>query len=140
MANTSISLPDGVTVGKFAPVAYYDSYMDCIRVYTHDRSVTEHRIDGFFTVHECNARHDLDPVYVGFTIKGVRHLFKEIGLPLDGVYKLAEVIDKLVRHRPGSMMSETLRLIYEKYEGQGELEIDLAEAAHTPPENTDTQR
>ncbi len=121
--------PDGLKLGAFKPVAYYDKHMDCIRVMTHDRSVTEHRINRFFTVHECNHRGSHDPEYVGFTIKGVRHMFDKIGLPLDGVYKLAEVIDKLVRYQPGSTTSETLKLIFRDYQATGDLEIDLKEAA-----------
>ena len=79
--------------------------------------------------HECNHRTSLDPEYVGFTIKGVRSLLAEIGLPLDRVYKLADVIDRIVRHRPGSMMSETLKLIYRDYEATGDLEVDLKDVA-----------
>ncbi len=129
MADEKATLPDGVSIEGFRPVAYYDKHMDCIRVLTHDRSVTEHRIDGFFTIHECNHRGPLDPQYVGFTIKGVRRMFKEVGLPLDRVYKLAELIDKLVRYQPGSMMSETLKLIYRDYAASGDLEVDLKDAA-----------
>lgn len=129
MTDNSVLLPDGVSVETFKPVAYYDQHMDFIRVMTRDVSVTEHRIDGFFTVHECNHRGSTDPRYVGFTIKGVRHLFNEIGLPLDGVYKLTEVIDRLVRYKPGSVMSETLKIIFEASEPTEDLEIDFKEAA-----------
>ena len=87
----TISLPDGVALADFVPVAYYDRHMDCIRVLTHDRSVTEHRIDRLFTVYECNHRGAFDPEYVGFSIKGVRALFDEIGLPLGKVYRLADL-------------------------------------------------
>lgn len=118
-------LPADVSLGAFGPVAYYDQYMDCIRVVTHDRSVTEHRIDGFFTLHECNHRGPFDPEYVGFTIKGVHHLFNEVGIPFAGVLKLADLISKLVAHRPGSMMSETLRLIFKDFAASGDLRIDL---------------
>ena len=129
MAEDTVTLPEGVSMEAFTPVAYYDKHMDCIRVITQDRSVTEHRIDGFFTVHECNHRGPLDPHYAGFTIKGVRHLFQQIGLPLNRVYRLAELIDKLVHYQPGSMMSETLKLIFRDYEAAGDLEVDLKEAA-----------
>lgn len=125
----TLELPSEIEFGKFVPVAYYDKHMDCIRVVTQDRSVTEHRLDGFFTLHECNHRGPLDPQYVGFTIKGVSHLFAEIGIPLDRVYRLAELIDKLVRHQPGSMMAETLRLIFKSHENTGDLEVDLKHAA-----------
>lgn len=125
----AVSLPDGTEFGTFVPVAYYDKHMDCIRVLTRDRSVTEHRLDGFFTVYECNHRGKFDPQYIGFSIKGVRHLFERVGLSLDGVYKLAELIDRVVRHQPGSTMAETLRVIFGKYEDFGDLEIDLKDAA-----------
>jgi hypothetical protein len=125
----NVALPEGTAFSRFAPIAYYDKHMDCIRVLTHDRSVTEHRLDGFFTLCECNNRGPLDPEYVGFVIKGVRHLFAQAGLPLEGVYKLAELIDRLVRHQPSSTMSRMLRLIYKDYSGAGDLEIDFKDAA-----------
>lgn len=125
----AISLPEGVGLADFVPVAYYDKHMDCIRVLTHDRSVTEHRIDELFTVFECNYRGSFDPEYVGFAIKGVRSLFAEIGLPLDHVYRLADLIDRIVSHRPGSAMSELLRIIFKDYKSAGDLEINLMDAA-----------
>jgi hypothetical protein len=126
----AISLPEGATLQEFIPVAYYDKHMDCIRVLTHNRSVTEHRIDEVFTVCECNHRGPFDPQYVGFTIKGVRHLFKEIDLPLDGVYRLADIISRIVSHRPASAMAELLRLIFKDYQAEtGDLEVNLREAA-----------
>ena len=122
----TISLPEDISIATFSPVAYYDKHMDCIRVLTHDRSMTEHRIDGIFTVYECNHRGPCDPEYVGFAIKGVRHLFNEIGLPLEGVYRLADLIKRIVNHRPGSAMSELLRIIFKDYRPAGDLKIDLA--------------
>lgn len=129
MPESDVMLPERITFGEFVPVAYYDKHMDCIRVVTHDRSVTEHRLDGFFAIHECNHPEPFDPQYVGFTIKGIRHLFSQVGLPLDGVYKLAELIDRLVRHQPGSTMSEMLRLIYKDYGATADLEVDFKDAA-----------
>lgn len=129
MPETNIALPKGTTFGKFVPIAFYDKHMDCIRVITHDRSVTEHRLDGFITVLECNNRGRFDPLYVGFTIKGVRHLFAQIGMPLDGVYKLAELIDRIVHHQPGSAVAEVLKLVYQNYGATSDLEISFQEAA-----------
>jgi hypothetical protein len=122
----TISLPEGVSIATFSPVAYYDKHMDCIRILTHDRSMTEHRIDAVFTVYECNHRGSFDPEYVGFSIKGVRHLFSEMGLPLEGVYRLADLISRIVNHRPGSAMSELLRIIFKDYGSVTDLKIDLA--------------
>lgn len=126
---TAITLPDGVALEEFRPVAYFDKHMDCIRVLTHDRSVTEHRINEFYTLHELNDPGRLDPKYVGFTIKGVRALFAEVGLSLDHSYKLAEVIDRLVKYKPGSVMSETLSLIFNQYRSTGDLSIQVDRAA-----------
>ncbi len=75
----------------------------------------DHRIDEMFTVFECNHRGTFDPEYIGFSIKGVRNLFDEMDVPLEGVYRLADLIGKIVRHRPGSAMSELLRIIYKDY-------------------------
>lgn len=120
----AITLPDGVELAEFRPVAYFDKHMDCIRVFTHDRSVTEHRINEYYTLCEANHRGKFDPQYVGFVIKGVKQLFHEIGLPIDRSHKLADVIDKLVKHRPGSVMSETISLIFNQV-APGELSIEL---------------
>ena len=129
-ATENLTLPENVKLVTFSPVAYYDKHMDCIRVLTHDRSVTEHRIDDTFTVYECNHRNKrFDPEYVGFTIKGVRHLFNQVGLPLDRVYRLADLIQRLISHRHGSVMSELLRIIYRDYKATVDLEVDLSAAA-----------
>ncbi len=123
------TLPERLEVKRFVPVAYYDKHMDCIRVVTHDRSVTEVRLDGFLTLHECNRPGAHDPQYVGFTIKGIHHLFETVGLSLDRVYRLADLIDQLVKYRPGSTMSAMLGLVYEKHNTMGDLSIDMRQAA-----------
>jgi hypothetical protein len=123
---TKVTYPTGFELAEFRPIAYYDKHMDCIRVVTHDRSVTEHRISEFFTLHEPNHRLPFDPDYVGFTIKGIRGLFSDAGIALDGSYKLAEIIDRLVKYRPGSMMSETLRLIFKGDTGDLSVEMNAA--------------
>ena len=121
----TIRLPDDVVLEEFRPVAYFDKHMDCIRVLTHDRSVTEHRVNEFFTVYESNNRGDFDPQYVGFAIKGVKHLFNKVGLSLDKPHKLADIIDRLVKYSPGSVMSVTLDLIFSQYAATGDLNIDF---------------
>lgn len=129
MSDQAINLPQGTVLETFRPVAYFDKHMDCIRVLTHDRSVTEHRINEFYTLLEVNNRSAFDPQYVGFTIKGVRRMFKKVGLPLEGSSRLADLIDKLVKHQPGSVMSETLKLIFKDYASVGDLQVDLKNAA-----------
>jgi hypothetical protein len=122
-----IDLPGGTGVADFVPVAYYDKHMDCIRVFTHDRSVTEVRIDRTFTLHRCNRPSPMDPKYVGFTIKGVQHIFNEVGLPKDRVIRLAEIIDAMVKHHPGSAVSAVADLIFSGYQSAGDLRVDLSE-------------
>jgi hypothetical protein len=118
-----------MSLGTFSPAAYYDKHMDSIYVFTHDRSVTGHRIDEVFTVYECNHRTQFDPEYVGFAIKGVRHLFSQLNLPLDGVYRLTEIINKLVNYRPDTTMSEILRLFVNSCpKSVEEIEVSLADA------------
>lgn len=124
-----VTLPAGAALAAFVPVAYYDKHMDCIRVLVANRSVTEHRIDKMFTVFECNHRGEFDPEYVGFSIKGVRHLFSEIGVPLEGVYRLTDLIQRIVSHKPGSAMSELLKIIFKDYRTSGDLSIDMDRAA-----------
>ncbi len=125
----TVALPAGAALAAFTPVAYYDKHMDVIRVLVANRSVTENRIDPMFTVFECNHRGPFDPEYVGFAIKGVRHLFNEIGVPLEGVYRLTDLIQKVVTHRPGSAMSELLKMIFKDYQNVGDLRIDMDKAA-----------
>jgi hypothetical protein len=130
---SGIALPEGSHLAQFRPVAYFDKHMDCIRVVTHDRSVTEHRIDEFYTLHEVNNPGPFDPQYVGFTIKGVGRLFAEVKLPLDRSYRLAEIIDRIVKHKPGSVMSESLSLIFNQHRSAGDLsiQVDTAVAARS---------
>lgn len=122
-----VTLPEGVSLAEFTPVAYYDKHMDCIRVLVVNRSVSEHRIDETFTVFECNHRGPLDPEYAGFSIKGIRHLFNEIDLPLEGVYRLTDLIQRIVSYKPGSAMSELLKMIFRDYKHAGDLPVDLSD-------------
>lgn len=108
MGSSDPLLPDGVVLKPFQPVAFYDSYMDCIRVLILDRSVTEVRVDDSLTLYRTNHPETFDPNHVGFCLKGIRHLFTELGLPLDGVLRLTQIIDTLVKHRPGTMVSKIL--------------------------------
>lgn len=121
-------LPTDVGFGAFVPVAFYDKHMDCIRVLTHDRSVTEVRVDGTFTLHRCNHRSAMDPKYVGFTLKGVRHIFDEVGLPHDGVLTLANIMDAIVKHSPGSSVAAVADLIFAENKIMGDISIDMADA------------
>jgi hypothetical protein len=126
--SNAINLPEGIELAEFRPIAYFDKHMDCIRVLTHDLSVTEHRISEFFTVLETNHRTEFDPKYAGFTIKGVQQLFNDAGIPLEGTYKLVDIIDKLVKYRPGSVKSAMIDLIFDHVK-PGDLSVKLDQVA-----------
>lgn len=114
-------------LSDFRPLAYYDKHMDCIRVRILDCSVTEERINRIFTVLRPNHG-DLDNIpCVGFTIKGVRHLFEELGLPFQGVLLLSKIIDEIVKKFPAA----TVKNFTEPLIGRDEimnLEVNLNEA------------
>lgn len=115
-------------LAEFRPLAYYDKHLDCIRVQIRDCSISEKRINRIFTVMEPNYSTDFGSCYVGFTIKGIRHLFNQLGLPLEGSYQLAELLDRIVRRFPES----TVLNVTENLKGDkelGELQVDFAKAA-----------
>lgn len=83
---------------EFRPFAFYDKHLDCIRVQTRDCSFKEIRLDKIFTVLQAN--HTTGIEYVGFTIKGVRHLTERLGLPKTGPVMLAAIIDAIIKQNP----------------------------------------
>jgi hypothetical protein len=64
---------------------------------------------------------------VGFNIKGVRHLFEEIGLATKGVHRLTEIIDAIVRKYPDAVIDEVKRRFSPIIEDENlEVEVDSA--------------
>ena len=91
----------------FQPVAYFDKHMDCVRVLIQDVSVTEERLNEYFTV--ARANHGLNAgSNVGFTIKGIALLFVQIGLPLKGVHDLVAILDGIVKAIPHTAVKRVL--------------------------------
>ncbi|MFZ2445134.1 MAG: hypothetical protein WAW37_02135 [Syntrophobacteraceae bacterium] len=86
----------------FRPCAYYDKHLDCIRVQVRDCSFTEIRLNEAFTIYQAN--HVSCAEYIGFSIKGIRHLFEELKLPRakERPYIIAEIIDAAVKANPGA--------------------------------------
>lgn len=123
----ALDLSDFAEIGEFKPVAYYDPHMDFIRVCTHDASVTELRFDEFLTLHQCNSRSDTCPEFVGFTLKGIKHLFDELRVPLEGVIPLTALIDQIVKHQPGTQMTLMLQMCRNNLAESQDLTVDLQE-------------
>ncbi|MCL5405127.1 MAG: hypothetical protein M1398_00115 [Deltaproteobacteria bacterium] len=84
----------------FRPCAYFDKHLDCIRVQVSDCSFTEIRLNEAFTVYQRNHVSNLD--FVGFSIKGIRHLFEEHKLEnaKEGPYIVADIIDAMIKANP----------------------------------------
>lgn len=117
-------------LAQFTPFAYYDKHLDCIRVQIRDCSVTEHRLSRLFTILEANHIAAGFASTVGFTIKGARHLFNEMGLEVDRAWKLADLINEIVREYPHAAVSTVREFLVSKEAQQtSEMVIDFAEAA-----------
>lgn len=106
-ANTVVNdLPDFMAnhLEEFRPFAFYDKHLDCIRVQIRDCSVLEERKNKIFTV--LIANHSGSGALVGFNIKGVRHLFEQLGLERGAVYKLVDLMNMIVRLYPEQSVKE----------------------------------
>jgi hypothetical protein len=110
----------------FAPFAYWDKHLDCIRVQIRDCSVTEERLNRFFTVLVPN--HADTAHYVGFTVKGVRHLFEEVKLPLAGLVPLVEILDRIMKIYPDMAVKSVIEAVQRERVLQS-LQVDFAKAA-----------
>ncbi|WP_299683885.1 hypothetical protein [uncultured Tateyamaria sp.] len=123
----------GLEFESFQPIAYFDKHMDSIRVFTRDCSVTEVRFNGAVTLHQNNDfGHDGEPLYVGFTIKGIKFLLERAGLPQEGVVELSDIVNRLVKIDPASTMAAAIQLAfsYTKATAQDRhLKVDFSEAA-----------
>ena len=114
---------------EFRPFAYWDKHLDCIRVQIRDCSVTETRVNRIFTVLKANhCDYDLD---VGFTIKGVRHLFHEMGIPLSGVIRMSDLIHAIVEAFPEQTVKNVTETLSES-DAFLDLEVDLNETSQEP--------
>lgn len=115
----------GENLKPFRPFAYFDKHMDCIRVLVKDVSVIEVRQSDMFTVARPAHPSRFDEGRnVGFTIKGVAHLFNELGLPLSGVYQLVEILDEIIKKIPHT----TVKRVVDEFSAvlrQQNLSVDL---------------
>lgn len=92
----------------FVSMAYHDKHLDCIRVEIRDCSMTEHRCDEVFTVLEDNYPDDDQSKYVGFSIKGVAHVFDSLDIPLEGIHLVVEILDQLVKAYPHELVNAAM--------------------------------
>lgn len=100
-----IALEIGKLVGRqglrgFKPVAYYDFHMDCIRIELRDSSFSEERMNEVITLLEDNYPLPNRQATAGIMVKGVKHFFTEVGLPLEGIVRVTNILDELVKKYP----------------------------------------
>jgi len=84
----------------FQPSAHYDRHMDCIRIILRDCSMCERRLNGVLTIIEDNYPNSNQSSFAGLTIKGIKHLFSELGIPVGGVVHLTAVLDEIAKKYP----------------------------------------
>jgi hypothetical protein len=108
--------------GEFRPFAYYDKHLDCIRVQLIDCSFKEERKNRILTILRANH---LENKPAGFNIKGVRYLSEQLGLSTTGIYKITDLIDKLVKFFPDSA-SQQVQQLFLPLLAQQDLEVNLA--------------
>ncbi len=126
----SVSFIKYIGADEFKPFAYYDKHLDCIRVRIQDCSVVEERLSRIFTI--LKAAHPIESggdQLVGFNIKGIRHLFEQVGLPHEGVFKLVDIISEIVKVYPDTFVKkvrEEFIAVLEENEISVEVDIDQA--------------
>ena len=86
----------GVKTKAFSPVAYYDKFMDTIRVEFRDCSAHEKRISENLTVIVDNHPESSQAAFAGFVIKGIGHLFECLEIPKEGVLMVVDLINRML--------------------------------------------
>lgn len=110
------------SVQDFRPLAYYDKHLDCIRVQIKDCSFTEERINRFFTLWYAN--HTKSPEFIGFSIKGINHLFVSLWLPKSGPVRLAQILDEIVKHYADQTIKRIVKQIRQRFKSILQLPVD----------------
>jgi hypothetical protein len=106
----------------FRPVAYFNIHMDCIRIELRDCSFTEERVNKHITLLEDNYPGPHREVVAGIMIKGIKHLFIECGLRLEGIVQVTTILDQLVKRYPKFAEEEICKLV-----NQMDLSVDMSE-------------
>jgi hypothetical protein len=106
----------------FAPLAYYDKHMDCVRVELRDCSFTEERLNEHVTFLEDNYPAPGRSAVAGIMFKGVKHLFTKAGLPLEGVIHVTTILNQFVKNYPELVEERIWKIVNEM-----DLTVDMSE-------------
>lgn len=118
-----LSLMD-TEIGVFRPIAYFDKHLDCIRVKFMDCRVVEVRLNCFLTM-LTRPNSDGHTSNVGFTIKGIAHLFEQIGLQREGIYSLVYILNKILAKYP----DQAVKRVYEEFSSVSNIDVEIRRAA-----------
>jgi hypothetical protein len=109
MTQETLTLDELMSRSKdFRSTAYYDKHLDAIRVQVADCSIWEERKNRFITIYR---RNDATANVVGFSIKGVRYILHEIGMPVRGSVRMADLLSGMILVWP----DEATRMVAEIY-------------------------
>ena len=90
--------------GNFRPCAFFDEPLDCIRVIARDCSFTEIRVSDLLTVLADNYYPESGGrgkgKYMGFTIKGAKHICEQNQIKFTVAVRLTELLDAILSTSP----------------------------------------
>lgn len=102
---------------EFKPYAYYNKHLDKIVFYGKDCSVVAERKNKVFTLlRDAHGKEE----YMGFAIKGVRHMMKKVGFSNNESLTLAEFFTNIIE----IYNDDTMRMIQKKFSSSMELTIE----------------
>ena len=96
----------------FKPFVVYDRQLDRIVVCTQDCSITERRINGFLTIFCKNHLSVNEDMIVGFSVRPVRRLCKQLKLARTNVY-IQDILDAIIFR--DTLTTRTLTNLLEKH-------------------------
>lgn len=102
---------------KFEPYAFYNKHLDKIVFYGKDCSIVAERKNKLYTLLR-NAHGKGE--YIGFAIKGIRHVLTEVGLSNIESLTLAEFFTKIIERYD----DDTMRMIQNKFSSSMSLPIE----------------
>lgn len=108
--------------GAFKPYAFYNKHLDEIVFYGKDCSIVSERKNKAFTL--LKNAHGKEE-YMGFAIKGVRYMLKQIELSNVESLTLADFLAKIVEF----YNDDTMRMIQKKFSTSLSLPIENLEIA-----------
>ncbi|SFV85810.1 hypothetical protein MNB_SUP05-SYMBIONT-4-504 [hydrothermal vent metagenome] len=102
---------------EFKPYAYYNKHLDKIVFYGKDCSIVAERKNKVFTLlRDAHGKEE----YMGFAIKGVRHMMKEVGFSNKESLTLAAFFTNIIE----TYNDDTMRMIQKQFSGSMKLTIE----------------